>query len=86
MTPAALHRQTTPRHITADFITLSSRLLLLSMFPLAVGICIDFYLIARLMVDGAIALPLAVALFVLFMGLWYALPRIRRQPRDDTRA
>jgi len=78
MTPAALHRQTTPRRITADFIALSSRLLLLSMFPLAVGICIDFYLIARLMVDGAIALPLAIALFALFMGLWYALPRIRR--------
>lgn len=86
MTPAALHRQSTPRRITADFIALSSRFLLLSMFPLAVGICLDFYLIAGLMVDARLALPLAVALFVLFMALWYALPRIRRKVRDDTGA
>ena len=85
MTPAALHRQTTPQRITAGFIAVSSRLLLLSMFPLAIGICIDFYLIARLIAGAAIALPLAAALFLLFMALWYALPRIRRRLRRDIR-
>jgi hypothetical protein len=84
MTPAAYHRQTTPREVSWDFIRLSSRLLLMSMFPLAVGFCLDFYLIAKLIVDGAIALPVALALFVLFVALWYALPRLRRaQPPSD---
>ena len=81
MTPAAYHRQTTPREVSWDFIQLSSRLLLMSMFPLAVGICLDFFLIAQLMVDGAIALPVALALFVLFIALWYVLPRLHR-PRS----
>jgi DNA-binding transcriptional LysR family regulator len=78
MTPAALHRQTTPRRVTTEFIEVSSRLLLMSMFTLAIGICLDFFLIARLIVDGTIALLAAVALFVLFMALWYVWPRIRR--------
>jgi Family of unknown function (DUF6328) len=81
MTPAALHRQTTPRRITSEFIEVSSRLMLMSMFVLAIGISLDFYLIAGLIVDGDLALPLAVALFVLFMALWYALPRVRRRRR-----
>src|SRR5437667_12549915 len=46
MSPAAYHRQSNPEEITAAFIRLSTRLLLLSMPPLAAGICLDFYLIA----------------------------------------
>src|SRR5712671_2357555 len=37
MAPAALHRQTEPRMITERFITTSSRLLMASMVPLALG-------------------------------------------------
>src|SRR5229473_5663253 len=44
MTPAALHCQAGAREVTARFVRLSRRLLLWSMFPLAVSICIDFYL------------------------------------------
>lgn len=78
MTPAAFHRQTATRHVSAGFIRLSSRLLLLSMLPLAVGISLDFYLVARVIVHDGIALAVAVLLFVLFIALWYGLPRLRR--------
>jgi hypothetical protein len=38
-----------------------------SMLPLAVGICIDFYLIARIILDGFIAAILTAALFIVFI-------------------
>ena len=47
MAPAALHRQTEPRTVSARLITISSRLLMASMAPLAIGICLDVYLVAR---------------------------------------
>src|SRR5947209_15252512 len=76
MTPAAYHRQTGPREVTAGFITVSTRLLMASMPLLALGICLDFYLIARLVLGGAGAFPAAVV-FALFVGLWFVLPRVR---------
>src|SRR5512140_2388996 len=43
MTPAAYHRQTGPEDITRRFIDLSTRLLLFTMAPLALGISMDVY-------------------------------------------
>jgi hypothetical protein len=48
MTPAALHRQTDPLAATRRFIRSSTIPLLLSMFPLAVSICLEIYLIAHI--------------------------------------
>src|SRR5262245_24295660 len=45
MAPAAYHRQTDPEEVTRTFVRLASRLLLASMVPFALGICIDFYLV-----------------------------------------
>jgi len=82
MTPAAYHRQTGANRLTPRFITLSTRLLLWSMFPLAVGICIDFFLIARVvLLHAGLAAILAAALFALLMTLWYALPHARGMQR-----
>jgi hypothetical protein len=78
MTPAAFHRQTATRHVTSGFLRLSSRLLILSMLPLAIGISLDFFLIAQTIVDGTVALAAAAVLFLIFMALWYGLPRVRR--------
>src|SRR5437867_6193926 len=63
MTPAAYHRLTGPRDVTESFIELSTRLLLLSMLPLALGICIDFYLVASVIIDGTISALFAALLF-----------------------
>ncbi len=75
MTPAALHRGTGSKNVTATFINLSARLLFWSMMPLAFGICLDFYLIARVITGGRWVSLLAVALFTIFISLWFVLPR-----------
>jgi hypothetical protein len=80
MAPAALHRQTEPMAISQRFITISSRLLMASMAPLAVGICFDVYVIARI-IAGSPAVAGSVAAFLLgvFLVFWVLLPRAARQ-------
>jgi uncharacterized membrane protein len=78
MAPAALHRQTSPQAATQDFITIATRLLLMSMFPLMLAISLDFYLIARLILNNTLtSLLLSTALLILFITLWFLLPRLR---------
>jgi hypothetical protein len=79
MTPAAIHRQTQQRAVSERFIWLSSWLVLLSMFPLAVGLSLDVYLIARTVFgQAALSIGLAALLFTILMGLWLALPKHER--------
>jgi hypothetical protein len=80
MAPAALHRQTEPRAVSGRFITISSRLLMASMAPLAVGICLDVYLVGRLIVgSGRVASMVATSLLGVFIVLWFLLPRAVRR-------
>src|SRR5690349_17198459 len=76
MTPAAFHRQTGPQKITARFIRLATRLLLWGMLPLLMGLCIDIYLLARIIAGSPAASMLAVTVGGLFVALWFVLPRI----------
>ena len=79
MTPAAYHRQTGPDKITQQFIDLSATLMLISMVPLAFAICLDFYLISRIILGNQL-LPVlvSVGLFAIFITLWFVLPRVQR--------
>lgn len=80
MTPAALHRQTEPLAVSRRFIRISSRLLMASMAPLAVGLCLDIYLVARVTVGmRAVAATVAVSLLGVFVVLWLLLPRRSRR-------
>jgi len=83
MAPAALHRQTEPRAVSERFITISSRLLMASMAPLAIGICLDVYVVARVIVGSArIAAMIAASLLGVFLAFWLLLPRaVRRRSR-----
>ena len=82
MTPAAYHRQTRDNPKTAQFISLSSRLLLWSMFPLMVAIGLEVYLIARLILDSAVfSLLIGIALLLVFTMSWVLLPHSKRLPR-----
>src|SRR5439155_25937574 len=64
MAPAAYNRQTAVREVTDTFVRVSTRLLLVSMPPLAVGICLDVYIIARVILhDSGWSVVLASALF-----------------------
>jgi len=81
MTPAAYHRQAEPEHASERFIRVSTRLLLASMPPLAVAICLDFYLVGRILVGTGPMLWLASLLFATFLLLWFVLPRTARLRR-----
>jgi hypothetical protein len=75
MTPAAIHRQIGPREVTGRFISISTRLLVIAMYPLALGISTDFYLITQIILDSnTIALILSVVLLFTFCMLWFVLP------------
>src|SRR4051812_37865910 len=79
MAPAAIHRQSQQREVSERFIWLSSVLVRMSMLPLALGLCLDVYLIARVVFDASAAgFASAAALFVILMGLWYVVPRRER--------
>ena len=81
MTPAAYHRQTGPEIVTETFIRISTRLMLWSMLPLAVSICVDFYLIGRVILESYFAALIAAALVAVFAVLWIVLPRVRALQR-----
>jgi hypothetical protein len=83
MAPAALHRQSQPQAVSQRFIELSSRLLLAGMFPLAVGLALDAYLITRIIVGkDAAGVIVAIALLAVFALLWLWIPaRERRRQR-----
>ena len=79
MTPAALHRQSGRREASERFLRVAGRLLLASMPPLMLGIAIDFYLIARIVLgEGEPAAALAAALLAFFAASWFAFPRVYR--------
>ena len=75
MTPAAYHRQSNPKEISADFVRLSTRLLLWSMPALAAGICLDFYLIARVILQNGLVALLSAGLALVFLFFWFVFPR-----------
>ncbi len=80
MTPAAYHRQVERGCVSRRFIDLSSTLLTIAMLPLIVGVCLDAYLIGRLILDdrdGARIVAGATAL--LLACLWYGLPAVCRR-------
>jgi hypothetical protein len=85
MAPAALHRQTEPFAVSRRLVTISSRLLMASMAPLAIGICLDVYVVARI-IAGSRVVAGVIASFLLgvFLVFWLLLPlAIRRRGADD---
>jgi hypothetical protein len=52
--------------------------------PLAAGISLDFYLIARIILNSRLVPFLSAALFAVYLMLWFVLPRSRRLERFVT--
>ena len=83
MTPAAYHRQVERGRVSRRFIDLSSTLLMLAMLPLIAGVCLDTYLIARLILkEPSLAVTVAVVTALLLAGLWYGLPAVCRRLKN----
>ncbi len=78
MAPAAYHRQTAPRMEASDgFMVLASRLLLVALAPLMLGIALDFYLISHIILkDSGLSLVLSILLFAVFVIAWYLMPHM----------
>jgi hypothetical protein len=81
MAPAAYHRQYAPRQVSHALIRISSALLLASMPPLALGICLDFYLVAHLITGSDHVVWWAAALLGVYLGLWFVFPQVMRWRR-----
>ena len=78
MAPAAYHRQQGAKIVTNDFVVTATWLLLLSMFPLMIALCLDFYLIARLVLNRPLfSAVLSSLLLLVFAVLWFVFPRLR---------
>lgn len=75
--PAAYHRQA-KHHISEHFIKLGSRFLSLALYPLAVGTCLDIYLVSKIVTSSALFSGIITSvMFCLYLGIWFIFPRIR---------
>ena len=80
MTPAAYHRQVGRGRVSRRFVDLASRLLTIAMLPLIAGLCLDTYLIARLILaDRTAAALVAGGMALVLASLWYVLPALGRR-------
>lgn len=78
MTPAAYHRQVDPRRATAPFLAIASRFVSGAMLPLAAGLALDVYLVARLIAGASLlAVAIGVIVFAMFIVLWFVFPQWR---------
>ena len=79
MAPAALHRQTQLTEVSERFVWVASHLLLASMFPLVLGLCLEVYVVSVVVAKSEpLAIALAALLALVFALLWVLLPRRER--------
>jgi len=82
MGPAAYHRQAQPESTSHAFVRFASRCLTGAMFALMLGISLDFYLVAALIVGrGGTSAIGALALLTGFFGFWFVWPRINARAK-----
>lgn len=74
--PAAYHRQAEPGGVSARFVSLANRFLCAGLAFLQLGVTLDFYLIARVILeDSAWAMSGAGAVFAITTFWWFIFPR-----------
>lgn len=75
--PASLHRHAEPEHASERLIELSNRLLAAGLWALAIGACLDFRVLARLVYRDRpdLAWGIAVGVLALYVGFWKLLPK-----------
>jgi hypothetical protein len=83
MAPAAYHRQAERCMVTERFVKMSSTLLTIAMVPFIAGICLDTYLLGKMILkETRPAILAAGAALVVFVGLWFVLPQLARPRRS----
>lgn len=86
MTPAAYHRIVEKGEETEHFHRFASRMLLIAMIPLALGICGDLFVVVRKVTESiTFAITLAAAMLVFFYSLWFGLTFYLRNQHNPSR-
>ena len=86
MTPAAYHRIVEKGEATEHFFNLASTMVLASMVPLGLGMCGDFYVIAReVSKSPAFSAIASIAMSLFLFGLWFGLSIYQRRARTFAR-
>jgi hypothetical protein len=84
MTPAAYNRLVERGSLSAFFVRLASSLIAAAMFPLMIALCVEVYLLGRMIVHRQwICVAVAGCLLLVFSGLWYVFPFAVRHGHHD---
>lgn len=79
MGPASYHRQVERHSVSEQFIDYSSLLLCLGMFPLALSIALDTYVVSHMMTQSiGPAIAAASLAFITLMTFWYLIPQAKK--------
>lgn len=82
VSPAAYHRLVERGEVTEHFHRFASRMIVLSLVPMGLGMAGDFYLVTDKVLGGRAAGWSTGVLLVLLSGLWFVLPlAVRRRRR-----
>ena len=85
MKPAAYHRQVESGSVSPFFVKLASGFVT-ALFPLMFGVCIEVYLLGRLVVQNEVySVVIAALLMAVFASLWFLFPYVMRQRRHGGR-
>jgi len=83
MAPAAYHRRSEQGQVSQHLLSVASRFVSAALWPLAMGLAVDIYLVAHVITgnDGWSAAVTALLVAVL-AGLWFVFPRVKRARGD----
>jgi hypothetical protein len=82
MTPAAYNRLVERGSLSDLFVRLASWLVAAAMLPLMIALCVEVYLIGRVILHPQwLCVAVAVFLLIVFAGLWYVFPFAMRRYR-----
>jgi Family of unknown function (DUF6328) len=77
ITPAALHRQTDPDAVSHRLVAIATPLQAASLAALSTSVLLDVYLVANVVTGSqSWAVVFAGALWAVYVGLWFVLPRL----------
>lgn len=87
MTPAAYHRILERGENTERFHRFTSRMLMVSLVPMAFGFATDFYIVVWKVADSGLwAWTATLLLLAVIFGFWFGVPLYRRQRNRTGRA
>lgn len=81
--PAAYHRQSN-HQISEHFVQLSSNFLAWALAPLAVGTCLDIYIVARVILESVLWSCITAGLIsLLYAWIWFLFPHLRARKIEN---